>query len=135
MRIRHSLPLLVLFAWRDVAGQLTTMSLPGARFGIVGGVNLSKFAAPDLGPIANRKGFMGGVSLITPFKLNWATQVEVLYSMKGMKSLSETSSNTATFKLDYIEIPLMLRGGVPMSGRVRPLVYAGPALNFRIRCG
>jgi hypothetical protein len=137
MRIRRSLSVIVLaVASQTSVAQLTDTPIPGARFGFTAGLNLSKFAAKDLGPTSNRQGFIGGAVLVTPFTPNFSTQLEALYSMKGMKSLSSSNSaNYATFKLNYIEIPVMLRGDAPVSMPVKPFAFTGPAFDFQVSCG
>src|SRR4051812_1972135 len=119
MRILKSLSVIGLaFASRTSLAQLSDTPLPPARFGLTAGLNLSTFAGEGLGPTANRHGFVGGMALITPFTANFSTQLEALYSMKGMKSLSSNPQTYATFKLDYIEIPVMLRGDASISPTV-----------------
>ena len=136
MRIRRSLLVIVLaVASRTIGAQLTDTPIPGARFGFTGGLNLSKFAGEGLGPTSNRHGFVGGVVLVTPFTPNFSTQLEALYSMKGMKSVSAlNSANYATFKLNYVEIPLMLRGDAPIAMPVKPFAFTGPAFDFQVSC-
>jgi hypothetical protein len=136
MRNLRSLVVIALvIASRTSVAQLADSPLPGARFGLTAGVNLSTFDGEGLGPTSNRHGFIGGVVLATPFASNFSTQLEALYSMKGMKSLSSNSANYAMFKLDYIEIPLMLRGDAPVSMPVKPFAFTGPAFDFQVSCG
>ena len=85
MRIFKALSVIWLaVASRTSAAQRPEVPLPAARFGITGGLNLSTFAGDGLGPTANRRGFVGGVVLVSPFAANFSTQLEALYSMKGM---------------------------------------------------
>ena len=123
------------FASRTSAAQRPEAPLPTARFGITGGLNLSTFAGDGLGPTANRHGFVGGFVLVSPFTANFSTQLEALYSMKGMKSLSSSPQTYATFKLDYIDIPVMLRADVPVSTSVKPFAFTGPSFDLRVSCG
>jgi hypothetical protein len=136
MRILKSL-LAIAFAvaGRPSGAQLSSTTLPGARYGLTGGLNLSTFDGDGLGPTSNRHGFIGGFVLVTPFKPSFSTQLEALYAMKGMKSLSSTTANSATFKLNYIEIPVMLRGDAPVSIPIKPFAFTGPAFDFQVSCG
>ena len=84
-------------ASRAVGAQLVVNSLPPARFGLTAGVNVTTFAGDGLGPTDNRTGFIGGGVLVTPFTPVFSTQLELLYAMKGMKSLSP--SNAANYAL------------------------------------
>ena len=122
-------------AGQAIGAQLADQSLPGARFGFTAGLNQSTFAGDGLGATSSRHGFVGGVVLVTPFKPSFSTQLELLYSMKGMKSLGATSNSYSLFKLNYIEIPLTLRGDAPIASPVRPFAFTGPAFNLRVSCG
>jgi len=127
-------PLLLLTVARALVAQGGSTPLPAARAGLIGGVNFSEFAAPGLQDVARRTALVGGVTLVTPFAAHFASQLEGLYSMKGSRSVSSTSTDNATFKFDYIEVPVMLRGDAPVRGRLKPFAYTGPALNFLINC-
>jgi hypothetical protein len=109
--------------------------LPPTRFGLTAGLNLTTFAGDGLGATANRHGFVGGVDLVTPFTQNFSTQVEALYSMKGMKSLGSNPQNYALFKLDYVDIPVMLRGDLPVTPAFQPFVLTGPSFDIKVSCG
>ena len=136
MRILRSLFAIALAAVsRTTGAQLADTPLPGARLGLTAGLNVSTFDGNGLGPTSNRHGFVGGLILVTPFAQNFSTQLEALYSMKGMKSLSSNATNYATFKLNYIEIPLMLRADAPVSMPVKPFAFSGPAFDFQVSCG
>jgi len=136
MRILRSLSAIALaVASRTSLAQGTGTPLPPARFGFTGGLNLATFAGDGLGATADRRGFVGGVDLVTPFSSNFSTQIEALYSMKGMKSLGQNPRDYALFKLDYIEIPVMLRGDAPLSSSFKPFAFTGPALDIKISCG
>lgn len=135
MRILGSVVAIALaVASRTSFAQLTDTPLPPARFGFTGGLNLTTFAGNGLGPTADRRGFVGGVDFVTPFTPSFSTQIEALYAMKGMKSLGVNSSGYAMFKLDYIEIPVMLRGDLPLSGSFKPFAFTGPALDIKVHC-
>jgi hypothetical protein len=135
MRILRSLVVIGLaVATRPSAAQRSDQPLPPARFGLTAGLNLSTFAGDGLGETSNRHGFVGGVDLVTPFNAIFSTQLEALYSMKGMKSLSSNPQNYAMFKLNYVEIPVSLRADAPTES-VKPFAFTGPAFNLRVSCG
>jgi hypothetical protein len=136
MRILGSLTVIALAIASRIAGaQLTETGLPRAMFGLTGGLNLTTFAGDGLGPTENRHGFVGGAMLTTPFTPVFSTQLELLYAMKGMKSLSSNPATYAMFKLNYLEVPLMLRADAPMSTSVKPFAFTGPAFDFKVSCG
>jgi len=63
----------------------------------------------------------------------FAIQPEVYYSMKGakQKASGDGFSVDAEIKLDYFEIPVLLKLLIPLKGSgVKPFVFAGPSLAF-----
>lgn len=89
-------------------------------------------------PIDRRSGFMiGGFALIDlagPIDL----QPELLYVQKGAKSEIEfsfggqTHTSTTTLKLDYLQVPLLAKFQLPVTGPMSPNLLAGPNLGFNI---
>lgn len=135
MRNHRSLSLIVLaFTARTVQAQLVVNSLPPARFGVTAGLNRTTFDGEGLGPTDHRTGFVGGGVLVTPFTPDFSTQLELLYAMKGMKSLASNRTDYALFKLSYLEVPVMVRGDLPLSSAVKPFAFTGPALDFKLSC-
>ena len=128
-------PIALAAALHTSGAQVADQPLPGARWGFTAGLNQSTFAGDGLGATSNRHGFVGGVVLVTPFKPSLSTQLEALYSMKGMKSLGSTSNTYATFKLDYVEIPVLLRADATFASAVKPFAFTGPSFDFRVSCG
>jgi hypothetical protein len=101
------------------------------RFGIMAGVNSSTLGG-DVENVARRTGFIGGVLLVVPFGPTVALQPELFYTMKGAKGNSDDFD--ATVKIDYFELPLLLRFDVPASGGMRPFFYGGPAVSWKASC-
>lgn len=97
-----------------------------AGVGIKGGLSLSKFAITPADtfpfPIENLTGPVGGVFFnmgLGPLSF----QMEALYARMGMKGSYEGA--TIEYRLDYIQVPLLLKVHVIPAGPVRPIVYAG----------
>jgi len=67
-------------------------------------------------------------------------QAELAYSQKGGKydlevpipSSAVTVDIRETRKLDFIEVPLLLKFMIPVAGRVRPTVFLGPSLGINL---
>jgi hypothetical protein len=136
MRIFKSLPVIALALAGGTSGaQLAVSTIPAARFGVTGGLNLTTFSGDGLGATADRKGFIGGAVLVTPFTQTFSTQLELLYAMKGMKSLGPSGGDYALFKLDYVEVPVMLRADAPISSAIKPFAFTGPSFDFKVSCG
>lgn len=81
--------------------------------------------APDL-----RMGLAGGAFLTFALGPNFALQPEVLYVMKGAKY--EEDGNEATFKFDYLDIPILFKYRFPTAGTTRPSLFAGPVASFKL---
>ena len=117
----------VFTAFTPAQGQMTK--------GIFAGVNSSSFSITNLDPdesTSSHTGFMAGGWIGLHLGNLIALQLEVFYTQKGSK-LNETGEPTATFKADYIEIPLLLQVGLPL-GALKPHIYAGPAIAFNVNC-
>src|SRR5688572_8077351 len=93
--------------------------------GVKGGLNLADISfdpdEDDDDCCDMKAGFVAGVFA------NFGTEMvsfqpELLYSMKGGKG-----SDDSKFKLNVVEVPLLLRADLPTGGSVRPFVVVGPA--------
>ena len=67
----------------------------------------------------------------------FSIEPEVLYSQKGAE-VEGTGSNAdreGSVRLDYIEVPLLLKFWVPVSNSgFRPFLFAGPSIGFEVNC-
>jgi len=110
------------FALLLISGQQSVAQFP-LRIGAAAGMNLANQSfSPDLYPAGNPKGFRtgfaaGGLAEIGISNL-LSVQLEPKYTQKGTKFHDITTTNTtptpngttdATFKLDYFEIPILLK--------------------------
>ncbi len=115
-------------------------SAQGVKLGVKGGVNIAVNIADiggsdvdSLGPTKTKTGFVGGAFVEFMIGDIFAIQPEVLYSQKGIKI--DSSSAELKLKVDYIEIPVLLKINIPIEGsKVHPNVYAGPAVAFESSC-
>ena len=94
-----------------------------AGFGIKGGYSLSKFSTTPVGGIfSNLPSPVGGIF----FSLGLgplAIQPEVLYVRMGGKI--EILEDSLEERLDYIQVPVLLKLSVIPAGPIRPFIYAG----------
>jgi hypothetical protein len=109
----------------------------GTRFGIFGGAAMSKLSGPALDDIENVKSRLGlhaGIFLELGLSRNVAIQPEVAYAMRGVKLMEGTTD--ITFQADWVEVPLLLKLAFPSNSgsNVRPHLYAGPAVAFKMGC-
>ena len=77
----------------------------------------------------SRTGFVGGAFAQFGLGSPWFIQPELLYSSKGFKVDSETLS------LSYFEIPVLFGAAFPLSNSdLKPMVFAGPSVAFKLSC-
>src|SRR5690348_6452332 len=118
------------------AGFASTVSaqvpLPLPRFGVRAGINIAKVSGDSVEGAKNKTAFVGGVVVSLPLSKDFAFQPELVYSMKGAK-FSEQGVD-GEFKLNYVELPVLLRYDIPVVGATKPFLLAGPSLGFQTSC-
>jgi len=97
-------------------------------FGVVAGASLSTFTGDLATDAKNNTGFLAG-AFVRVGALGFAVQPGVFYVTKGAKfdDVGQGSGNT---KLDYIQIPVVIRLSLPM----HLYVGAGLAVGFKLGC-
>jgi opacity protein-like surface antigen len=75
----------------------------------------------------SRMGFSGGAFLTYSLSRQIAVQPEILYVTKG--AAKDIFFFNAHLNLDYLEIPVLLKFDFVPDGKLRPNLYAGPALD------
>lgn len=96
--------------------------------GVKVGLNMSNMYGDDVEGTDMKLDFGVGAFLTYNFMAQFAVQPEVLYMRKGSKE--EAFGVTAKWSIDYIEIPVLLKYGFPMEGKIKPSLFAGPAVAF-----
>lgn len=109
------------------------LPVPHPTFGVMAGVNLAKVSGDGLTSADNRTGFLGGIFVTLHVTNSFAIQPEAIYSQKGFSDNSVPSADV-TAKLDYIDIPVLLRYDIPVVGPIRPFFVAGPAFGLQVKC-
>lgn len=106
------------------------------HYGLKAGLNISNLNGSDAGNVDSRTGFLGGAFFAYDFNNMFSIQPEAFYSMKGAKQTESINGQTitGTFKLDYIEIPVLLKLNIPLESgsTVRPSIFVGPALDIKV---
>ncbi len=122
---------------------------PGAAadvgFGVKGGLSVSTLHGrlPTDGLLENAAmyGFAGGAWATLPLGRAFALQAEVVYVAKGTSlgkvALTDSGgSQVGTAEVieavEYLELPLLLRVGLPLQGRLDPYLLAGPVVGLRL---
>lgn len=98
--------------------------------GIKGGLNLADIYGSDSEGLDTRTALAGGALVMFQVSPTFAIQPEFLYTMKGSKG-SEAGLDL-TLKLNYLEIPFLLKFLPPVSSATHPSVYIGPAVAFSL---
>ena len=95
--------------------------------GLRGGLNTAFFSGRDALGTDPRLGAVGGAFVRYDVTPRVAVQVEALYSQEGAEDVD------GTYKLDYIDVPVLLRLGLPVSRLADAGVYAGPSVGLPVR--
>jgi hypothetical protein len=109
---------------------------PRPAVGAQVGYSRSDLGGPDAQRIQSRGGALTGVYLQAPLGRAVALRPEVLFALKGGRaqaSVEGGGSAELDIGLAYIEVPVLLRVGVPR-GRFRPMLFGGPAPALQIGC-
>ncbi len=100
----------------------------GSSFGIKGGLASANLTGKDIDSVKAKLGYTGGIALTLGGNAI-CLQPEALYVQKGAKY--DFMGEDIEFKLDYIEIPILLRLNLSQ-GTSTPYIYGGPAFAFNI---
>lgn len=101
------------------------------KFGVKGGVNFSNFYKGEVDDNNVLTGFNLGLFAKVPITENIALQPEISYTSKGAELVYNRPfgiTGTAQFKLDYIELPLLLVVNVSKNFNI----HAGPYAAYMI---
>jgi hypothetical protein len=104
---------------------------PMLTYGAKGGVTLANISIEDDDECCDMKvgGAFGGFVDIG-INDRVSIQPELLFAMKGAKD--EEFGQTAKINVNYIDIPILVKGKFPTGGRVQPFITVGPSMNFRL---
>lgn len=105
------------------------------RLGIMAGATFANLQGTEDVKLSNRTGSEAGISLQFPLGSAVTLQPEAWFIQKGAKfqSLSTGANSSGNVRLDYMEIPVLLR--YDFSREVLgPHIYAGPTIGFNVGC-
>ena len=111
--------------------------LPGAvsaqaELGIRGGLNFATFGGDDADDADSRTALNVGGFVTLPVSSVFGIQIGAGFTSKGAEETED--GTTVSFKLSYIEIPVLAKISVPSTGNVGLHFLAGPAISFRTSC-
>ena len=100
------------------------------KFGFKGGVNFSNLYTDEVDDNNVLTGFNAGIFAKLPITQLFAIQPELLYSTKGAKLTYNNSfaNGTAKFKLNYIELPVLLVVNLTKNFNI----HAGPYVAYLV---
>jgi len=102
----------------------------GMMLGAKGGLNIATLIGDDVEDAASKMGLVAGGFFCYNITEIFAIQPELLFTMKGAKS----DDNDDVLKINYIEIPLLLKVNLPTEGKIDPMLYAGPGFGILMSC-
>lgn len=101
-----------------------------AEFGVKGGINFSNLYTEDVDDNNVLTSFNAGFYVKLPITESVAIQPEFLYSRKGAELVYDNAfaQGTAKFKLNYIEVPVLLKVNIMKNFNI----HAGPYFAYLI---
>ncbi len=128
--IRHvrwyAAPMIVALA----GAQLRPAAAQSLSLGVMAGASLSTFTGASLYDDAKQyAGFIAG-GFVRLAAAGFAVQPGIYYTTKGVKSSDFSETTGSREKIDYIQIPVVLRLRLPM----HLYAGAGPAIGFKLGC-
>lgn len=108
-KLKSILALVLLTSFSQVAFSQTTDSAK-LKFGVKGGVNFSNLYTEDVDDSNLLTGFNLGLFARLPITQTFAIQPELSYTTKGAELEYNNAfvNGTSTFKLNYLELPVLL---------------------------
>jgi hypothetical protein len=107
---------------------VSPLSARDIMVGVKGGGIFANLSGGDVFNNSITDGGTGGVFMRHPLTRIIAVQPEALFVTKGAKY--EAAGIKAEQKVNYIEIPLLVRATLPNESRIRPSIFAGPAIGM-----
>lgn len=96
------------------------------------GPSIATLGGDDVTDADSRTGLNVGAGLTFGISENLGVLVGGTYAQKGASASGDGAE--VTFKIDYLEIPVLLQLGVPTSGSISPRFFLGPAIGAEIGC-
>ena len=129
-------------SWRlaGLVAALVSMHSPleaqtNVHFGPLGGVAWADFHGADAGATTSRTGLVLGAFVRVGLSAPLVIEPQLLYVQKGAES-DPGNGSSSTFKLDYLEIPVLIKAAFPVASdtRIVPSIFGGPAVAFKVGC-
>jgi hypothetical protein len=120
-----------------MAGARTAAAQEGAAVGAQVGYSRADLTGEASDLVESRQGAITGVYLHVPVNRMVSVRPEVLFSLKGGRTLVLLAGTGTVALVDielaYLELPILARWTLPR-GRFRPAVFGGPSAGLQIGC-
>lgn len=103
-----------------------------ATLSLRGGATIATLGGDDVTEADSRTGMNVGAALTFGVSDNLGLQVGAAYVQKGGTATIDGAA--ATFRLDYVEFPVLLSLGIPTRGSISPRFFLGPAFSVEAGC-
>lgn len=103
-------------------------------YGAKGGFVFADLQSEQTGGAERRQAFSGGVFGAVGLSESFSVQGEVLYVQKGDKQEfnQEDGIQTGVIRLNYVELPILLRLQAPLLGKANMFPYMGPLFSLEV---
>ncbi len=137
MKKVKSVPVLILVVFVFMVIFFPAFSLE-ADVGFKTGLNFSKLNTSGSNSPASLKYLMKlNVGIFYDFRFNESFSIlgEIFYTTKGFKQTQSIGQdeNIIKLKLDYIEVPVSVKYIISTGGSIRPYIFGGGYVGYRIR--
>lgn len=127
------LSLVVLLA---VQAALAQVGPPG--LGLKAGVSYSKVTNDNVSDFQHKLGAMAGISLCAELAPGISLQPELLYVQQGgridivvVDGVVQGRRGETTWRLNYLQLPVLVRVDLPLAGPLVPVLSAGPVFSLK----
>lgn len=102
----------------------------GVTAGAKGGLTFETLSGDNVieDNIESKTGFSAGGFLDLSFPGLFGVRPEILYVKKG----ADGTNNAADTDIEYLEIPILVKLNIPVIGPIKPNLFVGPSLAFKI---
>jgi Outer membrane protein beta-barrel domain len=142
MRIARRVLILLMFIGAATIVQPRTASAQAFESGVK--VGLVVTGLPNAGQVVDqvvdapseestsRIGLTGGGYIRFPINDRFAFQPEVLFAMKGVQLSEKDQGGTVNVRINYLDVPLLLRYRIPINSRYGGFLMVGPSFGIKI---
>lgn len=129
------LPAIILTLLLSTLFITTTANAQLLQFGVKGGLNMTDFSGVDYDSDTRNGGHLGLSLTLNPPLLPLGVESGLYYTQKGARFMGtdpELGEIEFTYKMDYLEVPVLAKLDILPAGPVRPHILAGPWIGFAV---